>query len=256
MTKVLMGEIPLWIANGADEKPQKTKTIMRERIYWIDAIKVVAILMVVLAHVLWMLETEEHGSEVMQSGSFFTLNRIVASLGVPLFMMVSGALLLGKKFETKGDVLTFYKRGLLPLVVTAEIWIVIYCCLRLRPFSLKELLLNMALVHKPEVHLWYVRLIVIYYLAIPSLNLLKDKWRLGLVVLLGLVTVFSFGYNAWLILRGDMCPTSPSRSYFCYLVYMAVGYWLSQVSISRKSLLLAVVFLILGGAIFVSVVDE
>ena len=42
--------------------------------------------------------------------------------------------ILGKDFKLKSDIFAFYKRGLLPLFVTAEIWIVIYCLVTIRPF--------------------------------------------------------------------------------------------------------------------------
>ena len=147
---------------------------MKARIFWIDIVKFVAILFVILAHVVWIVE---QGIQVncILSNDFLTINSIIATLGVPLFMLVSGSLLLGKDFKSNSDIFAFYKRGLLPLFITAEIWIVIYCLVTIRPFSLKEMLLCMAFAHKPEVHLWYVRLIVIYYLLIPFLNRLRSK---------------------------------------------------------------------------------
>lgn len=219
---------------------------MKSRIIWIDAVKFVAILMVLLAHMIWLFE---QGMEKQAdfSVAFLTINRIIASLGVPLFMMVSGTLLLGKKFETKNDVFVFYKRGLLPLFVTAEIWIVIYCCINIRPFSIKELLMCMFFAHKPEVHLWYVRLIILYYLMLPFLNQLRKKWKGGFVGLVCIIVAFTFLYNGWLIFHGSPCPTSSSRSYFCYIVYMAVAYALSKNNIAKMCTWIFVVLGILGG---------
>lgn len=220
---------------------------MKSRIYWIDVVKAVAICMVILAHVLWAVENGGGGSGL--ASPFLTINRMVASLGVPLFMMVSGALLFGKKFESKGDVFLFYKKGLLPLIISAWIWIALYCILQLKPFSLKELLLCMTFVHKPEVHLWYVRLILLYYLTIPFVNLVRSKWKIVFGVLLILIASFTFIYNGWLIYQGDLCPTSSSRSYFCYLIYMAMGYWVSLVQITRTRVCLMMIGVVLGGHI-------
>lgn len=229
---------------------------MKYRIFWIDTVKFVAILMVVLAHVLWLFEQGMGYASDISKG-FLTANRIMASLGVPLFMMVSGALLLGKKFETKKDVLTFYRRGMLPLLMTAEIWIVIFCCINIRPFSIKELLQCMAFVHKPEVHLWYVRLIVIYYLMLPFLNMLRHKWKVGTIGMLCAIVAFTFLYNGWLIFKGSLCPTSSSRSYFCYLVYMAVGYMLAKSNYTKIEVGLFAVLGILGGyALYVSLMSN
>lgn len=204
----------------------------KSRIIWIDAVKFTAIIMVVLAHVLWLYE---QNGMIMHSLSieFRTCNRIISCLGVPLFMMVSGALLFRKQFKTKTDILSFYKRGLFPLFLTAEIWILIYCLVTLKPFSWKELMLCMTFIHKPEVHLWYVRLIIMYYLALPFINGLREKENNLFACLVVAIGGLTFAYNGWLIVNGDICPTSVSRSYFCYLVYMTLGYWLSHTSTTR-----------------------
>lgn len=43
-------------------------------------------------------------------------------LGVPIFLMISGILILNKSFETKEDIIHFYKKSWLPLVVLTELW--------------------------------------------------------------------------------------------------------------------------------------
>lgn len=113
---------------------------MKARIFWIDIVKFVAILFVILAHVVWIVEQGIQVNSIL-SNDFLTINRIIATLGVPLFMLVSGSLLLGKDFKSKSYIFAFYKRGLLPLFITAEIWIAIYCLVTIRPFSFKEMLL-------------------------------------------------------------------------------------------------------------------
>ncbi len=227
---------------------------MKTWIFWLDVVKFLAICLVVLAHVIWAVESSAYNGV---SHEFLTIHRILGSLGVPLFMMVSGALLFGKKFESKRDIFQFYKKGLLPLMISAWIWIALYCILQLKPFSIKELLLCMTFVHKPEVHLWYVRLILLYYLAIPYINLLRSKCSVAFYALLAVIGAFTFIYNGWLIYQGVSCPTSSSRSYFCYLIYMAVGYWLSRVSISRTRISLIVIIAVLGGhVLYKSLMDS
>ncbi len=43
-------------------------------------------------------------------------------LGVPLFLMISGALLLEKRIKDENDIRRFYRHNLLGLVITSEIW--------------------------------------------------------------------------------------------------------------------------------------
>lgn len=98
---------------------------MKARIFWIDIVKFIAVLFIILAHIVWIVEQEIHIKGNLLN-DFLTINRIIATLGVPLFMLVSGSLLLGKDFKSNSDIFAFYKRGLLPLFITAEIWIVKY----------------------------------------------------------------------------------------------------------------------------------
>lgn len=79
---------------------------MKQRIYWIDVVKFVAVVFVILAHVVWVTEQSNHDGCGLPA-NLMTINRIIASLGVPLFMMVSGTLLMKKGFETKADIMAF-----------------------------------------------------------------------------------------------------------------------------------------------------
>lgn len=54
--------------------------------------------------------------------TFFTIGR----LGVPIFLFLTGALTLKKQIDTDEDVLKFYKKNLIPLLITIEIWNVFY----------------------------------------------------------------------------------------------------------------------------------
>lgn len=103
--------------------------------------------------------------------------------------------------------------------------------------------------YKPEVHIWYVRLIVIYYFLAPFLNMLRVRSRYLFMALMAVIAMFTFVCNGWLVANGDVCPTSVSRSYFCYMVYMGVGYGLSRISFSIWRLGLSMTIVFIGGYI-------
>lgn len=52
----------------------------------------------------------------------FTIGR----LGVPLFLFLSGFLLLQKQINDEKDIFTFYKKNLISLVIANSIWVIIY----------------------------------------------------------------------------------------------------------------------------------
>lgn len=83
-----------------------SKTMIHPRIFWIDVVKFLAIFMIIHAHVLYI-ASQDAEDDVTCSMDFLYGNSIVASLGVPLFMMVSGALLFEQHFRTWSDIFTF-----------------------------------------------------------------------------------------------------------------------------------------------------
>lgn len=98
---------------------------------------------------------------------FFTVGR----LGVPIFLFLTGALTLKKQIDIDEDVLKFYKKNLLPLFITIEIWNVLYNLfnwLITGKFSIEMLLKNIFFLE--EVHMsnmWYMPMILGMYIAIP-----------------------------------------------------------------------------------------
>lgn len=197
------------------------------RQFWIDLIKATAILMVILAHIGYVF-VQIPTAKVTVPGAFFVITSIIADFGVPFFLMVSGALLLRKKFSTTSDILIFYKKNFLPLLFVAEQWIVLYYFLKTDTPTLKGIILNVLMFQKPEVHLWYVRLITIYYLLTPVLVHLHTHHRHIFYSLLSAITLFTFVYNGYLVFSGSPCPTTSVLSYTCYLIYMYAGYRISQ----------------------------
>lgn len=112
---------------------------------------------------------------------------VFSKLGVPLFLMISGALLMKKPMERGEDVKRFYKHNLLSLLITAEIWYVIiyWCKLFLEtdapgPVGLSEALGGMVktmlfLDQSTLDSMGYMPMILCLYATLPFLIMAKDK---------------------------------------------------------------------------------
>ena len=101
---------------------------MKERKTWIDATKSIAIVLVILIHSL----QEEYSFYPPDLNTLSTKHELFALLlftigrvGVPLFLMCTGFLLLGSDYNDKSTK-QFWKRNVLGLVITCETWIVLY----------------------------------------------------------------------------------------------------------------------------------
>ena len=92
-------------------------------------------------------------------------------MGVPLFLFLSGWFLLARQYDTPGALL-FWKRHLPGLVLTAEIWLVLYAVFdAVRPggiaFSAGRLVRNMTFQEYTQGHMWYMPMILGLYLFVP-----------------------------------------------------------------------------------------
>ena len=99
--------------------------------------------------------------------SLFTIGR----LGVPIFFFITGYLLLDRSYDEKNCV-KFYKRNLIGLLITTEIWVIIYNCFNMwfkgSECDVFTLLKNMTFLKNTDMsHMWYMPVILGIYLLLP-----------------------------------------------------------------------------------------
>lgn len=104
------------------------KTLTGGRSYYLDIARAIAIISISLNHAVNRTYDNYSGQmeEFLESSYLSSLLKSVVTvfshLGVPLFLMISGALLLHKRMETADDVKRFYRHNLWELFITTEIW--------------------------------------------------------------------------------------------------------------------------------------
>ncbi len=147
---------------------------LQKRVGWLDTIRALAILLVVCNHSIEKAYTLNVESMLgyawysrMMALTFFTLGR----LGVPLFFFLSGYLLLDRRYDSR-QTRRFYQRNLLGLLVTTEVWAVLYNLFNSwyyeTPLSLKTLGQNLLFFKQVNMgHMWYMPVILGIYLFIP-----------------------------------------------------------------------------------------
>jgi len=118
--------------------------------------------------------------------SFFTISR----LGVPLFLMLTGALILKKEFNSSKDCFKFYKNNLMPLIIVTEIWIIIYNVFlyfvnnSLLEDFLKTLVKNMFFMCNVNMpNMWYMPMIIGIYIVVPFLSVIIKKFETKIILL-------------------------------------------------------------------------
>ena len=162
----------------------------------------------------------------------FTLGRI----GVPLFLMLSGYLLLHRTYDYKETIL-FYKKNVYPLLLTWEIWILIYSIFLSYynhvPFDVWSYILRaLFLQHADMTHSWYMPMIIGIYLFIPCISeILKrvpDKMILSLMLITYIYCFIVPSINIFVeCLTGISLSTQLDLNYSggTYGIYLLLGYF-------------------------------
>lgn len=150
----------------------------KQYFFWCDAVRFVAIMLVLLNHSLEFIIPLNTASQYLSYTPplqyFSTFIFLIGRMGVPLFLFLSGYLILRKEITTKEEIILFYKKNLLSMIFTMEIWIIfIFTFLHyIKGFnSYVEIPLSMLFLQQvPYMQMWYVPFIVGVYIGIPFLS--------------------------------------------------------------------------------------
>ena len=203
---------------------------MQAKINWIDNLRGIACLMVVMIHTTTWFVTNPHQISPL-SWDFANVLNSASRVSVPLFFMISGFLFFGPRSAQPRHFLRI-ALCLLFYSALALIFIATFTHISVEA-SLKNLL------QKPMFyHLWFFFAIMVIYLVSPLIEVktISGKMLLALMVVIGIVanpnTVPLSSYGAkWLpvnlYINGDT---------FYYVLYGLLGRALGMMETSRKSL--------------------
>ena len=216
-----------------------TKNHQSNRIEGLDLLRVLAILSVVFIHTM--------PSEIQDIGYFNALpisSKIfyfscfaVGRLGVPLFMLLSGYLLLSRNYDQE-NTKKFYKKNFLSLLMTWEIWIIVYNWIGAwyndRAFHFSVVVKNMFFVESMTsdiFHAWYMEMILGIYLFIPFLGrVLKTVSDREIAAFSAISFLYFFIVPTLNHFRSAHweCPLDLSFSGGVYGFYLIAGYLLKR----------------------------
>lgn len=218
----------------------------KARIYSFDVMRIVAVLAVVLIHASdSFLRPEQNGTAGFLWANLF---HSIARPAVPIFLMISGALMLD---EEKNTTLKKMIRSTANIFFLLVVWSVLYAIfdhgasyfLKNQPFSFNSLIRAIVQGH---FHLWYLFVLIGLYLITPVLRLFikRDNMKMvGYYLLLAFVVYFSVPFVNYFVDRatgGQAVITSYVDKYcFCFgsefLTFYILGWFLTNVEITRKS---------------------
>lgn len=204
-----------------------------------DVIRAVAIFLVVLNHGIeltygfypYAMNALSTGEEI-----YACVGLTLGRLGVPLFLMLSGYLLLPRKYDFQ-SIKKFYRKNLLPLLLTWEIWVLLYAIyLGVRNgtgFDVRQYVRSALFLGEIDLtHTWYVPTIIGIYLFLPfvAIAVQKVNWKIVLGIS-AVILVYVYIVPKLGILQGtifeNVSETVLNMDYsggFCSL-YLLSGYY-------------------------------
>jgi surface polysaccharide O-acyltransferase-like enzyme len=233
----------------ADGQPS-TKTEITHY-YWIDLIRVVAVFQVVLVHLSYVIFFKE---------KLFSPNWVAANfydsfsrMGVPLFFMVSGYLLLGKS-EPISD---FFRKRFVKVGIPTLFWTVFYLLWSvdaysdgtMSPLAIALSMLKAMYIGDVEIHLWFLYILIGIYLVVPILRVFvsaASRRDLTYFVIIWFVatpflemTNRTTGFQTALVI-----PVVAG-----YVGYFMLGYLLTDVQLGRRGRFLSAIGCVISIAV-------
>lgn len=234
----------------------------QKRMFYLDLARVIAILSITLNHAVnrsyrnYSGQMAEYLAIPLASTVFKTVITIFSRIGVPLFLMITGVLILNKKMDDGKDIKRFYKHNLLSLLITTEIWyFLMYWFLIIGsngiadkgwPAVIGGMFSTMLFQNQTTLgSMWYMPMILCVYTTLPFVVMAKDKLvgakekilYLPLVLLFLIAMVLPWVNDLFSVLGLDRFSSPLGEHYFFsfYYIYIIVGYLVGRGALDKLS---------------------
>jgi len=207
-----------------------TEARLQRRIPYLDILRVIACLLVILIHTPIRQYTTYYNTPSL-AGAVYT---VLVAVNCNLFFMITGALLLPVTRPGK----RFVKRRLRVVLPPLVVWTVVYLlehALLLHNFTPR--LLTSVLFHPVEGLLWYVYVLLVIYVTLPLLSkCIAAIGKRGVEVLLVLWVLSSFiPYQHGVFIEASQYSHNMFGAFANYYGYVLLGYYLHQYGLPRFS---------------------
>ena len=165
---------------------QGGKDMKEKREYAFDLLRVISMFMVIVVHVS-NVYSRSYGIISNQNFLFSLIYNTISRISVPIFLMISGALLLDRKFDK-----TKYRKRIMKFLILIIIWDIIYLVWEYFYLGNTYEPLYRLLIEPYRAHLWFLYTIIILYLLQPLMKIIMDKSNKVVKILL-LIIWFTCG---------------------------------------------------------------
>ncbi len=218
-----------------------------KRIYYLDILRIISCIFVLMVHVSAMYVVKNFGTFNFYVGTFFDS---IGHLGVPIFIMISGALLLDKNYNYTKEKLI---RHISKLILFFIFWSIIYSIVQniIIPLQNNKNINYFKFfgeIIKGPIHLWFIQMLIGLYLIVPLLRLwVKEENKKYIEYFIILSMIFSFiipqiisigsNYNFFYRYIQNAIDNMNLKYIYTYVTYFVLGWYLNNYDIKDKNLL-------------------
>ncbi|MVN90606.1 acyltransferase [Mucilaginibacter aquatilis] len=226
--------------------------VSERRTVWMDNLRVVATIAVIIIHV----ATPAVFTQFNVNNNHWWIGNVYASICrfcVPVFLMLTGALLLPQQQNLRTFLNKRFKRVLLPFIFWCFIYIAFNLALKVRDGGTSAALSNLPVwlyaqfTQAPAPHLWYIYMLIGLYLFIPVIQ----PWVVN-ASNKGILFFLAIWILTILVGQFSLVPSNSPldlRYFSGYIGYVITGYFIAhRLSVTINVKLIAVFLFIAGVA--------
>lgn len=212
----------------------------KKRIAYIDVLRLLAIMGVIIIHVSTIGQRNEVGIFTYNISTFYNS---MARWAVPIFFMISGSMFLNphKKYSFKQMLKFYIPKMVICLIVYGCIYSV-FDIILYGSFSIKSIILIVCNVisNHTGYHLWYLYALIGLYLMVPVFrSIVSNLSRRELLFIISLWMILSLGVNQFNYFMSSLQIPFSLEWYFPMITswagYFLLGYYLSNYNIEIKT---------------------
>ncbi len=210
---------------------------VKNRIYYLDFLRGFAIIMVVLLHCMssYITVPQNYGST---SWYIYIVLNAITRTGVPLFIMISGYLMLSS--EKEEGVWEFYKKRIPRLVIPIVAWNVIYLlhrCFVLDATLDFKTVFDEFTIQGTYYHIWYLYTLLGIYMFAPFLKMIVKKCTVKQLGVLVAVMVFRTSLMPYINKIAGLQIYLFDPMVNGYMTFFVAGCFLGKLKVTKKLLI-------------------
>lgn len=218
---------------------------MTTRIFYLDFIKSISIFLVILLHSAAPLlyQIGKIDDNLWMIGNIYDS---IARASIPLFFIVSGALLLRKEDE---HLIILWKKIFFRFIIPLLLWSFVYMIYKIivlnENINLIENLL-LSVIRREYYHLWFLYTFIGIYIMLPVLRLIVHN--LPKKYILVILFIWFLNVSIFPLLKDVYNLETPLYAPFLsgYLGYVLIGYFLNKILISKRIFLVSLLLILVG----------